>query len=85
MKQFNGVHGCSHCLQSGEQISLDSGGSVHIYPYIQGNPTGPARTDMLTEEHSRKATNEKRLNLELRGLVGCQRCLGIKLLRAIPS
>ena len=67
MKQFNGVHGCSHCLQSGEQISLDSGGSVHIYPYIQGNPTGPARTDMLTEEHARKATHEKKAEFGVKG------------------
>ena len=45
MKQYNGEYGCSHCFQSGKQLTLDTGGKVHVYPYIQSNPEGPRRTE----------------------------------------
>ena len=31
MRQYNGEYGCSHCLQSDEQICTGQRGSVHIY------------------------------------------------------
>ena len=55
MMQFNGNYGCSHCLQSGEALALGVKGKVHVYPYIQGNPTGPGRTSDLQLQHSKKA------------------------------
>jgi len=67
MKQFNGEFGCPHCLQKGEQISLDSGGTVRIYPYIQGNPTDPLRTGDQTEKHARKATDERKPEFGIKG------------------
>lgn len=54
MKQYNGEYGCSHCLQSGKRLTLDTGGSVHVYPYIQNDPIGPKRT----EEQARRYAHE---------------------------
>ena len=50
--QFNGYFGCTHCLQSGKQLSLGSKSSVHVYPFIPANPTGPDRTTKQLEKFS---------------------------------
>ena len=55
MKQYNGEYGCSHCLQSGKRLTLDTRGTVHIYPYIQSDPTGPRRTDEQARKYAREA------------------------------
>lgn len=56
MTQFNGKYGCSHCLQSGTQLAVGARGRVHVYPYIQADPTGPSRTSKQLLQHSREAT-----------------------------
>ena len=33
MKQYN-YYGCSHCLQSGKQLTLDTGGTGHTFKVI---------------------------------------------------
>ena len=55
MKQYNGEYGCSHCLQSGKRLKLSTGGTVHVYPYIQSDPTGPTRTEEQTGIYAREA------------------------------
>ena len=44
MTQYNGYYGCTHCLQSGQQLATGERGTVHVYQYIHDNPTGPKRT-----------------------------------------
>ena len=58
MIQFNGHFECTHCLQSGKQLSLGSNLTVHVYPFIPTNPTGPARTSEQLEKFSRQATEK---------------------------
>ena len=55
MTQFNGYYGCSHCKQSGKQLSTGPTRKVHIYPYTNENPLGPLRTNDEMESHSREA------------------------------
>ena len=55
MIQFNGNYGCSHCLQSGKTFKVGQRGSIHIYPYIQDNPTGPMRTSEQLLQYSKEA------------------------------
>ncbi|XP_072023195.1 uncharacterized protein, partial [Amphiura filiformis] len=43
MVQFNGMYGCSRCLQPGETVASGRG-HTHAYPYMVDNPSGPART-----------------------------------------
>ncbi|XP_071478605.1 uncharacterized protein [Diadema antillarum] len=42
--QFNGNYGCWHCLQRGHTFRTLSGGNVHVFPYNECDPCGPART-----------------------------------------
>ena len=58
MTQFNGYFGCTHCLQSGKQLSLGSKSTVHVYPFIPSNPTGPDRITEQLENFSRQATEK---------------------------
>lgn len=58
MTQFNGQFGCTHCLQSGRQLSVGPRASVHIYPFVASNPTGPARTAAQLDKFSRQATEK---------------------------
>ena len=55
MMQFNGNHGCSHCLQSGKHLAVGVRGKVHVYPYMQADPTGPSRTSDQQFQHSQQA------------------------------
>ena len=57
MVQFNGNYGCTHCSQSGKSLKVGLRGNVHVYPYIQSNPSGPERTDKQLSKHSRMATD----------------------------
>lgn len=54
MMQFNGHYGCSHCKESGKQLSIGAG-KVHIYSYITENPLGPLRTNDETKLHNHEA------------------------------
>ena len=67
MKQYNGEYGCSHCLQSGKQLTLDTGGRVHVYPYIQSNPGGPRRTEEQTKRHAREAITKGKVTFGVKG------------------
>ncbi|PIK38304.1 hypothetical protein BSL78_24855 [Apostichopus japonicus] len=42
--QFNGKHGCWHCLQPGETYRTESGGNCHVFPFNTEDPVGPKRT-----------------------------------------
>jgi hypothetical protein len=42
MIQFNGLYGCSKCLQKGHTVTI-GGGHTHVYPYNSRNPSGPPR------------------------------------------
>ena len=42
--QYNGLYGCSKCLQPGETYSIHDRGHSHVYPYESFNPSGPLRT-----------------------------------------
>lgn len=67
MKQYNGEYGCSHCLQSGKRLKLDTGGTVHVYPYIQSNPTGPKCTEEQTKMHAREAVSMGKAKFGVKG------------------
>ena len=56
MTQYNGYYGCTHCLQSGQQLATGERGTVHVYQYIHDNPTGPKRTSQQLEKDSHEAT-----------------------------
>ena len=43
--QFNGMFGCWCCLQPGENYRTEAGGNVHVFPYQEGDPRGPPRTN----------------------------------------
>lgn len=57
MIQFNGNHGCSHCLQSGKQLKVGVRGKVRVYPYMEADPTGPLRTNDQTSDYSEQAVS----------------------------
>lgn len=57
MTQFNGYFGCTHCLQSGKQLSVGSNSTVHVYPFIPTNPIGASRT---TEQLKNLAGKQQR-------------------------
>ena len=42
--QFNGKHGCWHCLQRGSTYCTEGGGNCHVYPFNAEDPSGPKRT-----------------------------------------
>ena len=42
--QFNGMFGCSKCIQPGFSFSTSARGTVHVYPYCPEDPHGPARS-----------------------------------------
>ena len=67
MKQYNGEYGCSHCLQTGKRLKLDTGGTVHVYPYIPSNPTGPKRTEEETKMHTREAVSVAKAKSGVKG------------------
>ena len=67
MTQYNGFHGCSHCLQSGETFKVGQRGKVHIYPYKQDNPTGPKRTNEQLHQHSQEAVDTGKVVFGVKG------------------
>ena len=58
MIQFNGHFGCTHCLQSGKQLSVGPKANVHVYPFVQSNPTGPAHTTAQLDKFSSESTEK---------------------------
>ena len=43
MNQFNGAHSCIKCTQRGENFRTESGGNIHVFPFIEEDHAGPAR------------------------------------------
>jgi hypothetical protein len=58
MVQYNGSYGCTKCLQSGESLRTESGGTTRVYPYNQEDPAGPKRTDINNQTHLKMATTK---------------------------
>ena len=67
MKQYNGEYGCSHCLQTRKRLKLDTGGTVHVYPYIPSNHTAPKRTEEETKMHAREAVSVAKAKSGVKG------------------
>lgn len=42
--QFNGQYSCFRCTQKGKTFKSAKGGSIHVFPYDENDPTGPKRT-----------------------------------------
>ena len=57
--QFNGMFGCSKCLQSGLSFPTSARGCVHIYPYCSEDPYGPARSRIQHDQDAQQAVAEK--------------------------
>lgn len=55
MTQFNGEYGCSNCIQSGERIKTDRGGTTRVYPYQCNNPDGPLRSHASLVKDAKQA------------------------------
>lgn len=60
MTQFNGNYGCSHCLQSGKQLTFSVRGEVRIYPCIQDDPNGPSRMSDQLLRYSQETVDQKK-------------------------
>ena len=56
--QFNGSYGCWHCLQKGETFRTEGGGNCHVYPFNEGNPSGPKRTAEDIEKDVKKVVEK---------------------------
>ena len=67
MTQFNGNYGCSHCLQSGKQLTVSSRGKVHIYPYMLDDPSGPSRTSDQLLRYNQEAIDQKKPMFGVKG------------------
>ena len=65
--QYNGFHGCSHCLQSGETFKVGQRGKVHIYPYKQDNPTGPKCINEQLRQHNQEAVDTGKVVFGVKG------------------
>ena len=57
--QFNGMFGCSKCLQPGLSFPTSARGSVHVYPFSSEDPCGPARSRIQNDLDARQAVAEK--------------------------
>jgi len=57
--QFNGMFGCSKCLQPGLSFPTSARGNVHVYPFSSEDPCGPARSCIQHERDARQAVTEK--------------------------
>ena len=44
MIQYNGLFGCLKCYQPGLSLASKNSGTIHVYKFIEDNPTGPKRT-----------------------------------------
>lgn len=67
MMQYNGEYGCSHCLQKGKTFKVGERGSVHIYPYIQENPSGPKRNDDQLNSYNHRAVDSGKPEFGVKG------------------
>ena len=44
-------------LSTGETVKTGKRGTVHAYPYITSNPTGPVRTAAQTRQFAKEASD----------------------------
>ena len=59
MIQFNGMFGCSKCIQPGSSFSTSARGTVHVYPYCLEDPHGPARSQTQHDLDAAQALHQK--------------------------
>lgn len=57
--QFNGYYGCLRCQQSGKSLKTAKGGHVHVYPFIETDPSGPVRTKLSMIRDAQQAVQQK--------------------------
>ena len=57
--QFNGFYGCLRCRQAGKSVRTQKGGHVHVYPFNEEDPSGPARTKMGIMRDAQQAVQQK--------------------------
>lgn len=65
--QFNGVYGCSKCLQPRAIFQTSSCGHVHIYPNSAEDPTGPKRSNEQLILNATKALQEQTIVKGVKG------------------
>jgi len=56
--QFNGYYGCCYCEQPGVTCPTERGGHVHTFPFVTGDPKGPARTTASISALARQAQQQ---------------------------
>ena len=59
MIQFNGMFGCSKCIQPGSSFSTSACGTVHVYLYCLEDPHGPARSQTQHDLDAAQALHQK--------------------------
>ena len=57
--QFNGMFGCSKCIQPGFSFPTSARGTVHVYPYYPEDPHGPARSHTQHDLDAAEALHQK--------------------------
>lgn len=57
--QFNGMFGCSKCIQPGFSFPTSTRGTVHVYPYCPEDPHGPARSHTQHDLDAAQALRQK--------------------------
>lgn len=59
--QFNGHYGygCLHCRQAGKSFKTAKGGHVHVYPFNETDPSGPARAKLGMMRDVQQAAQKK--------------------------
>lgn len=57
--QYNGYYGCLRCRQSGKSLKTAKGGHVHVYPFIETDPSGPLRTKLGMMRDAQQAVQQK--------------------------
>ena len=65
--QFNGYYGCIRCRQSRKSFRTSKGGHVHVYPFIESNPTGPVRTKLGIMKNAQEAVQQKSAVFGIKG------------------
>ena len=57
--QFNGMFGCSKCIQPGFSFPTSARGTVHVYPYCSEDPHGPPRSHTQHDLDAAQALHQK--------------------------
>lgn len=57
--KYNGYYSCLRCRQSGKSLKTAKGGHVHVYPFIETDPSGPLRTKLGMMRDVQPAVQQK--------------------------